>query len=204
MKEQPKQMTQSILLTVKKMLGIAEEYHAFDIDVITNINSVFLTLNQLGVGPTLPYAITGEEETWKDFLGSQYDFLAGVQTYIYQRVRLLFDPPTNSFLVNAIQKSCEEFEWRLSIQPKDQFEVDRVESFKDHKENQNGSEEPPKEEDPSIPSESYTFGHGLKVSDEKVVSVDSVDNFDGDNSLPITASGVQRTVGNIETLLESV
>ena len=150
---EPKPITQSILLTIKKMLGISEEYHAFDIDVITNINAVFLTLNQLGVGPILPYAITGDEETWQDFLGEQYDYLAGVQTYVYQRVRLMFDPPTNSFLVDAMRKSCDEFEWRFSIQPKTQAQVDRVESYEGQTtntdDNQNGSDEKPV--DPETP-----------------------------------------------------
>lgn len=108
--------TQSILLTIKKMLGISEEYHAFDIDILTNINAVFLTLNQLGVGPTMPYHITGEDETWQDFLGDQNDILAGIQTYVYQRVRLMFDPPTNSFLVDSMRKQIEEFEWRFNVQ----------------------------------------------------------------------------------------
>ncbi len=127
-------VTQSILLTIKKMLGVSEEYHAFDIDILTNINAVFLTLNQLGVGPNKPYQIKGEEETWQDFLGDQYDYLAAVQTYVYQRVRLLFDPPTNSFLVDAIQKSCQEFEWRFTIQPKNQNRIDYVNSFKEEPE----------------------------------------------------------------------
>ena len=132
-------MTNSILLTVKKMLGIAEEYHAFDIDIATNINAVFLTLNQLGIGPRLPYQlpllIDDTEEnsavtpTWDDFLGEQKEYLAAVQTYVYQRVRLLFDPPTNSFLVSAIQESCKEFEWRFTVQPKNEKEVAFVESF---------------------------------------------------------------------------
>lgn len=126
-----KPITQSILLTVKKMLGIAEEYHAFDLDIIINVNAVFLTLNQLGIGPVSPYQITGTEETWEDFLGNQLKFLAGVQTYVYQRVRLIFDPPTNSFLVDAIQKSCQEFEWRFSVQPKNQSELDYQESKKE-------------------------------------------------------------------------
>lgn len=126
--------TQSILLTIKKMLGIAEEYHAFDIDILTNINAVFLTLNQLGVGPDKPYQIRSEDETWQDFLGDQYEYLAAVQTYVYQRVRLLFDPPTNSFLVDAIQKSCQEFEWRFTIQPKNQNGIDHVNSFKEEPE----------------------------------------------------------------------
>lgn len=128
-------MTNSILLTVKKMLGVSEEYHAFDIDILTNINAVFLTLNQLGVGPKLPYQLslieeTLGEETWDDFLGEQKDYLAAVQTYVYQRVRLLFDPPTNSFLVDALQKSIQEFEWRLTVQPKTEEEVECVESYR--------------------------------------------------------------------------
>lgn len=109
-------ITQSILLTVKKMLGIAEEYHAFDIDLIVNINSVFLTLNQLAVGPEIPYQITSDEETWSDFLGEEESNLPGVQTYTYLKTRLLFDPPTNSFLVDAMQKQCNELEWRLNLQ----------------------------------------------------------------------------------------
>lgn len=109
-------ITDSILLTVKKMLGIAEEYVAFDIDLIVNINSVFLTLNQLGVGPESPYHITGSKETWQSFLDDQRENLAGVETYVYLKTRLLFDPPTNSFLVDAMQKQCDELEWRLNVQ----------------------------------------------------------------------------------------
>lgn len=107
-------MTNSILLTIKKMLGISEEYHAFDIDIITNINSVFLTLNQLGVGPSSPFQITGEDEVWTDFEESTK--VPGIQTYLYLKVRLLFDPPTNSFLVDSIRKQIDELEWRLNIQ----------------------------------------------------------------------------------------
>lgn len=109
-------MTDSILLTIKKMLGIAEEYHAFDIDLVVNINSVFLTLNQLGVGPESPYHIGGEEETWNDFLAGDRENLDAASTYTYLKTRLLFDPPTNSFLVDAIQKQIDEFEWRLKFQ----------------------------------------------------------------------------------------
>lgn len=149
-----KPMTQSILLTIKKMLGIAEEYHAFDIDIVTNINAVFLTLNQLGVGPTMPFQITGDSETWNDFLKDQEAFMAGVQTYIYMRVRLMFDPPTNSFLVDSLRKQCDELEWRFMIQPKDSRWLDAIESWeiehpsyndstseKEDDENQNGSED---------------------------------------------------------------
>lgn len=105
-------MTNSILLTVKKMLGIAEEYHAFDIDLIININSVFLTLNQLGVGPP-DFQITGEDEDWADFVDPST--MPGLQTYVYLKTRLLFDPPTNSFLVDNMQKQIAEFEFRFTI-----------------------------------------------------------------------------------------
>lgn len=105
-------MTQSILLTIKKMLGIAEEYHAFDLDIITHINSVFLFLYQFGIGPETPYQITDEDQTWSEF---QTD-IPGIPTYIYLRVRLLFDPPTNSFLVDSMKEQIKEFEWRFDMQ----------------------------------------------------------------------------------------
>lgn len=107
-------MTQSILLTVKKMLGIAEEYHAFDLDIIIHINSAFLTLNQLGVGPDKPFQIIDETEIWSDFVDTSE--IPGIQTYIYLKTRLVFDPPTNSFLVDAIQKQIAELEWRMNVQ----------------------------------------------------------------------------------------
>lgn len=115
-------ITNSILLTVKKMLGIAEEYHAFDLDLIININSVFLTLNQLGVGPDKPFKISSDVETWADFLGDQYEELDGVETYVYLKTRLLFDPPTNSFLVDAMQTQVAELEWRLNFQVEEKTE----------------------------------------------------------------------------------
>lgn len=108
--------TTSIMLTVKKMLGIAEEYHAFDLDIITNINAVFFTLNQLGIGPEFPFSITGPETEWSDFLGDHDKLLQGIQTYTYMRVRLMFDPPTNSFLVDSMQKQIDQMEWRFMTQ----------------------------------------------------------------------------------------
>lgn len=138
-------MTNSIFLSTKKLLGISEEYHAFDIDILTAINATFLTLNQLGVGPLLPFQLPlilsheDEEEfqndpavttTWEDFLEDQYEHLAAVQTYVYQRVRLIFDPPTNSFMVTAMQESCKEFEWRFTVQPKTMGAVEDIENRK--------------------------------------------------------------------------
>lgn len=104
-------VTKSILNTIKKMLGVAEEYHAFDIDILTDINAVFLTLNQLGVGPATPFQIASEEEEWGEFSN-----IPGIQTYVYQKVRLMFDPPPNSFLVNSIEKQTQEMEWRMMTQ----------------------------------------------------------------------------------------
>lgn len=139
-------LTKSILSTVKKMLGISEDHHAFDLDVIMDINACFLTLNQLGIGPRLPYRIEGSTEVWTDFLGDQDPFLAAVQTYIYMRVRLMFDPPSNSFLVDSMQKQIQELEWRFTVQPKDDNEVSYIDRFKQSykkeeasEENQNGS-----------------------------------------------------------------
>lgn len=105
-------MTQSILLTTKKMLGIAEEYEAFDIDIVIHINAIFLFLNQLGVGPKTPFQITGVDEQWGDFQTE----IPGVPSYMYAKVRLLFDPPTNSFLVDSLNKTIQEFEWRFIMQ----------------------------------------------------------------------------------------
>lgn len=149
-------MTNSILLTIKKLLGISEEYHAFDIDVLTNINAVFLSLNQLGIGPRLPFQLplmldSDDEDdpaistTWDDFLGDQKEHLAAVQTYVYQRVRLMFDPPTNSFAVTAMQESCKEFEWRFTVQPKT---IGAVEDVERYKASYIGDEEPEEEEWP--------------------------------------------------------
>lgn len=106
---------ESIFLSVKKMLGVAEEYHAFDLDIMIQLNSVFLNLAQLGVGPKTPYQITGETDTWADFLGDDQVKFPGIQTYVYLKTRLLFDPPTNSYLISAIQDQIAELEFRFEV-----------------------------------------------------------------------------------------
>lgn len=169
-----KPITQSILLTIKKMLGIAEEYHAFDLDIITVINGIFLTLNQLGVGPKLPYAITGTTETWANFLGDQQPYLAGVRTYVYMRTRLAFDPPTNSFLVASFQDQCKEFEWRFMVQPKTEEDVSAVESWKDTlptnpnyaPREETPPEEPPAEEKPQAMKATRTKARKVNLLDK--------------------------------------
>jgi len=106
---------ESILDSVKKQLGIEKDYRHFDAQIITHINSVFMTLNQLGVGPDTPFYIEDELSTWHEFLNGRMD-LNAVQTYIGLCVRLLFDPPTTSFVLDAMQRSINEFEWRLTAQ----------------------------------------------------------------------------------------
>ena len=106
---------ENILDSIKKLLGIDEADLNFDQELIMHINSVFMVLNQLGVGPVGGFKISSNEEVWTDFVGTRLD-LESVKSYIYLKVRLLFDPPQNSFLVAAIEKQIEENEWRLQVQ----------------------------------------------------------------------------------------
>jgi len=106
---------ENILDSIKKLLGIDEMDLNFDQELIMHINSVFMVLNQLGVGPVEGFKISSNEETWSDFIGTRLD-IESVKSYIYLKVRLLFDPPQNSFLVAAIEKQIEEQEWRLRAQ----------------------------------------------------------------------------------------
>ncbi len=107
-------MNHSILNNTKKILGIDANYTAFDVDIITHINSVFNTLNQLGIGPVSGFMIEDATPVWGDFFGDSLN-LNAVKTYVYLRVRLLFDPPTNSFLVSSLQEQIKELEWRLNV-----------------------------------------------------------------------------------------
>lgn len=106
---------ESILVTIKKMLGVDDEYEHFDPDIIVNINTVFMVLNQLGVGPQKGFFIRNKDTTWDDYIVDESN-IESVKTYIYLRVRLLFDPPANSFLVEAIKSQIAEIEWRLNVQ----------------------------------------------------------------------------------------
>jgi hypothetical protein len=107
-------LSDSILTSTKKVLGIAADYTAFDTDILLHINSVFSTLCQLGIGPELGFAIEDDEAVWTDFLDSDLR-LNSVKTYMYLRVRMLFDPPTTSFLQDSMKRQIEEFEWRLNV-----------------------------------------------------------------------------------------
>lgn len=104
----------SILTSIKKMLGIVEEYEHFDPEIIMHINSVFFVLTQLGVGPAEGFSITDKTAVWEDFISVNTD-IESVKSYVYLKVRLLFDPPTSSAVIESMNRLIGEFEWRLSI-----------------------------------------------------------------------------------------
>jgi hypothetical protein len=106
---------ESILDSIKLLLSIQEDDFTFDGEIIMFINSVFMNLSQLGVSSDENFKITSSDETWNSFFGTRED-LESVKTYVYLKVRMLFDPPQNSFLVDSIQKQIAEFEWRLNVQ----------------------------------------------------------------------------------------
>lgn len=103
---------ESILTSVKKLLGIAEEYTAFDVDLILHINSVFMILNQMGVGPVEGFHISDATGTWSEYLEDS-TMLEAVKSYVALKVRLLFDPPQSSTTMEAIKNMIAELEWRL-------------------------------------------------------------------------------------------
>lgn len=105
---------ESILTSIKKMLGIVEEYEMFDADLIMHINSVFSILTQLGVGSVNGFMITGKAEEWSDFISNEAT-LQIVKSYIYLKVKLLFDPPLGSAVFECYNKQISEYEWRLNV-----------------------------------------------------------------------------------------
>ncbi len=107
---------ESILTSIKKMLGIAEEYKQFDADIIMHINSVFTTLRQLGVGPSEGFYIENETVEWMDFI-QDLTKLQAVKSYVYLKVRLLFDPASlGAATLAAYERQIQEFEWRLNLE----------------------------------------------------------------------------------------
>jgi hypothetical protein len=106
-------METSILNSTKKILGIDSAYTAFDLDIITHINSAFSTLTQLGVGPSVGFMIEDNTASWVDFIGNDTE-LNSVKSYVFLRVRLLFDPPSTSYAINAYEDQIKELEWRLN------------------------------------------------------------------------------------------
>lgn len=107
-------MENSILNSVKKVLGLLPDYTEFDDDILMHINSAFSTLQQLGVGPKIGYMIQGPDEEWSDYLFDNAT-LNNVKTYVFLKVRVIFDPPQTSYLVTAFEKQISELEWRLNV-----------------------------------------------------------------------------------------
>jgi hypothetical protein len=107
-------MEQSILTSTKKILGIAEDYTVFDLDIITHINSAFSTLTQLGVGPAAGFMIQDATEVWTDFIADDLQYNS-VKSYVFLKTRQLFDPPTTSYLIAATERQIQELEWRLNV-----------------------------------------------------------------------------------------
>lgn len=110
---------QSILQTVRKMIGPSAEYDVFDTDLIIHINSALSRLCQLGVGPATPFRITGMEEVWGDFMDTGY--MEEIKQYVYLKTRLIFDPPANSTVINLYKEEIEKLEWLLKEVARDGY-----------------------------------------------------------------------------------
>jgi len=107
---------ESILQSIKKLIGITEDYTAFDLDIIIHINSVFMILNQIGVGPVEGFSISDDSAVWSDYLPEDSKNLEAVKTYIYLKVKMVFDPPLSSAVMEATKQMISELEWRLNVE----------------------------------------------------------------------------------------
>lgn len=117
-------MINSILLSVKDAIGPSASYDAFDNSLIMHINSVFGILKQMGVGPQdETFKITGSKEEWDDFY-EEGENLEMVKTYMFMKVRMMFDPPQSSFVADAIGRQISELEWRLNVEVDPKTEED--------------------------------------------------------------------------------
>lgn len=106
---------ESILNSIKKMLGITEEYTHFDSEIIMHINSALMDLKQLNVGPEDGFFIEDDSYTWEDFIGETAK-LQAVKTYVYLKVKLDFDPPLNASVIAAMERRIKELEFRLNVE----------------------------------------------------------------------------------------
>lgn len=107
-------MEESILISIKKLLGIDEEYTHFDTDLIMHINSALAILTQIGVGSSSGFMIEDDSSIWSDFIDDE-PTLQSVKTYIALKVRLMFDPPSSSAGIESINRLTSELEWRLEV-----------------------------------------------------------------------------------------
>lgn len=122
-----KEEADSILTSVKKLLGIQEDNEVFDLEIMMNINTAITILTQIGIGPSDGYVVTSKEDTYEMWLGDMTQ-LHSVKLYLYYRTRLSFDPPTQGSVMTAIQDQIKELEWRLNVQ------VDPIETFQEDEE----------------------------------------------------------------------
>ena len=106
-------MSESILTSVKKNLGIIEDDTSFDSDIILDINSIFPILYQIGIGPE-GFQIEDKMTTWGDYLGEDEGRLSLVKSYMYLQVRIIFDPPQSSSVISAYESRIAEYTWRLN------------------------------------------------------------------------------------------
>lgn len=120
-------MTDSILDSMKEALGVPVAQTAFDAELTLHINTVLSTLRQLGVGPASGFAITGKDEVWADFIDpTAMPKFNDVKTYVLLRVKLIFDPPATSFVIDAYKEQVQEIAWRLNVSRE---ETDWVDPF---------------------------------------------------------------------------
>ena len=120
-------MYDSILISVKKLIGLSEDYNYFNPDLIIDINSVLMILYQMGVGSKTPFHIEDDSETWQDFFGEDVVDIDAVKTYVALKVKLMFDPPVASAHMQAIQETIKELEWRLySVESAGNFIVEEA------------------------------------------------------------------------------
>lgn len=106
---------ESILTSIKKLLGITEDCDHFDADIIMHINTVFTILAQLGVGPSEGFRIEDETATWDDYISTDIMLYDSIKSYIYLQVKLLFDPPQSNTVIESINRKISELEWRLNV-----------------------------------------------------------------------------------------
>ena len=111
----------SILTSIKKLLGVTEDYTHFDADIIMYINTEFMSLKQLGIGPTEGFMIEDKMSTWDEYIDvdenpDKLTLLSAVKSYIHLKVKLTFDPPQNSSVTESIKQRISELEWRLNVE----------------------------------------------------------------------------------------
>lgn len=117
-------MSNSILISMKEMLGIDEECLSFDSELTVLINSVFSTLYQIGFNPVKDFRIEDDKAKWTDILNANQDIIDLIKPYMYIELRMLFDPPTSSFVLESLKKQRDELEWRIYIQSEGGFKED--------------------------------------------------------------------------------